>query len=179
METVAVVNNVDLDAVAREADAIARDPARGRRVNRGELEWHPDPAGPQMTVVARYENGELRLELDSPTFMGGKGSQPGPLHLCVLGLLSCFTATFVTAASARGIQLRGLRASGECQLDFGRVFGVSEAPAVQGVAFAIEADTDASPEELEAARQEALARCPAVFALSHPIPVTAEVRRAP
>ncbi|MDW8008720.1 MAG: OsmC family protein [Chloroflexota bacterium] len=174
----AVVNNVDLDAVAREAEAIARDPARGRRVNRGELQWHPDPSGPQMTVSARFENGELRLELDSPTFMGGKGSRPGPLHLCVLGLLSCFTATFVTAASSRGIQLRSLKATGECQLDLGRAFGVSEAPTVQGVTFSIEADTDAPPEELEAARQEALARCPAVFALSNPIPVTAEVRKA-
>ncbi len=174
----AIINNVDLDAIAREAEAIRRDPARGQRLNRGELEWHTDPTGPQMSVVAKYEQGELRLELDSPSFMGGKGSRAGPLHLCVLGLLSCFTGTFVAAASARGIELRRLVARGECQLDFGRVFGVSEAPAVQGVTFSIEVETDASAAELEAAREEAMARCPAVFALSNPIPVTSEVKKS-
>jgi uncharacterized OsmC-like protein len=172
----AIVNNINLDAIAREAQAIAADPSRGRRINRADLQWHTDPSGPQMTVSAKYENGEVKVEVDSPTFMGGKGSRPGPLHLCILGLLSCFTATFVTAASARGIHLRSLRATGQCHLDLGRAFGVSDAPIVQNVTFTIEAETDAPPEEVEAARQEAMARCPAIFALANPIPVTSQVR---
>ncbi len=174
-----IVNNVNLDVIAREAEAMAQDPARRQRVNRGEVEWHTDAAGPQMTAVAMYEQGELRLELDSPTFMGGKGSRPGPLHLCILGVLSCFTATFVTAASWRGLQLRRLRAQGQCQLDFGRVFGVAEAPIIREVNFHLEVDADVTPEQLEEVKQEALARCPAIFSLTNPIPVTAEVTRAP
>jgi uncharacterized OsmC-like protein len=175
----AIVNNVDLDAIAREAEAISKEPTRGQRVNRGELEWRTDPSLPQMTAVAKYEQGELRLELDSPTFMGGKGRRPGPLHLCVLGVLSCFTATFVTAASARGIHVRRLQAQGECHLDFGRVFGVSEAPIVRQVVFRLEVDADADAEALDEVRQEALARCPAIYSLTNPIPVDAQVHKAP
>lgn len=173
----AVVNNVDLDALRREAEAVAQDPSRGRRVNRAELQWHVEPTEPQMTVSGKYEQGEVRLELDSPTFLGGKRARPGPLHLCAMGMLSCFAATFVAALSQRGIRFRGLRATGECELDLGRVFGTSEAPTVAGVRFDLEVDTDAPEEELEAARREALERCPAVFALTHAIPVAAEVRK--
>jgi len=173
-----VLNNVNLDAITREAQAISQDPGRGQRVNRGELIWHTDPESPQMTVRAQYEGGELRLELDSPTFMGGKGSRPGPLHLCVVGMLACFAATFVTAASGRGIRLKGLQAKAACHLDLGQTFGVSEAPILKGVEFLLEVDSDASPEELEGAKEEALARCPAVYSLTHPIPVAVQVVKA-
>ncbi len=172
-----IVNNVNLEAIAKETAAIRGDPARALRSNRVEADWQTDPALPQIAAVLKYEGGEMRLECDSPTFMGGKGLRPGPLHFCVFGLVTCFASTFVTLASAQGIQLRRLKAAGQCELDFSKVYGVAENPIVRGVTFTLEVDCDAGAEALERVRQEALARCPAVYAMSNPIPVTAEVRR--
>lgn len=171
-----IINNVNLDAIAQQTEAIKQDAAKALRINRLEAEWQVDPSKPQMFATINYEGGQMRLECDSPTFMGGKGSTPGPLHYCIFGLLTCFTGTFVTMASAQGIQLRSLKAAGQCDLDFSKVFGVADNPIVRGVTFTLEVDSDASAEALEQVRQEALARCPAVYSMSNPITVSAQVR---
>ncbi len=172
------LNNVDLKAIEEHAEAIKKEPSSALRLNRIEIDWQAGAGQPQMATAIKYEGGEFPVEIDSPRFMGGQGLKPGPIHYCILGMVSCFTATFVTAASAQGISFRRLKSSGQCEIDFSRVFGVSDNPTIRAITFMIEADCDASLGQLEAAREEALARCPAVYAMSNQISMHAEVRTA-
>ncbi len=78
-----------------------------------------------------------------------------------------------------GIRLKKLSAKLEGDLNFSRVFGLSNDPVMEEIRIALEVESDAPREKLEEVERLAYERCPAVFALTEPVKLTTslEVRK--
>lgn len=168
-------NNIDLAKVAGTVEAIRRDPNNAKRATRVEGEWVFDDINVQFRADVKYEKGSTLLEMSLPTFMGGEGSRPGPIHYCVYGLASCFLATVLSIATERNLMVRKARIVAECRLDFSKTFGVADRPIAEGVRFEVELDADADKRTLEELLSEAEERCPAVYSLRYPVKVEARL----
>jgi len=171
------LNNVNLERLNQTIEEAKSDPAKAKRVTRVQGRWNLEPGRPQFTGVLTYESGQVTLDADQPTAMGGGGTLPGPLHYCIYGLAACYAATFATVAAMRGVTLRKLETVVEGHFDFSRVFGLSDAPALEQVRIALTVDADADPAQLRELEEMARERCPAAYVLGHQIPLVAEVKR--
>ena len=171
------VNNVNLDRLSQMVEQAKADPAAAKRVTRVEGRWNLEEGKPQFSGVLKYESGQVTVEADQPTAMGGGGTLPGPLHYCLYGLAACYTATFATMAAMMGVKLRKLETAVEGHFNFSRVFGLSDAPALERVNITLIVDADADQARLNELEELARQRCPAVYVFSHPVPLIAEVKR--
>ena len=171
------LNNVNLEQLNQTVEGAKADPAKAKRVTRVEGRWNLEEGKPQFTGVLKYESGQVTVEADQPTAMGGGGTLPGPLHYCMYGLASCYAATFASMAAMMGVPLRKLEVAAEGHFNFSRVFGLSDAPALEQVRITLTVDADADQAKLDELEQLAQQRCPAVYVLSHEVPLIAEVKR--
>lgn len=165
-------NNVDVDKVMAFGEAIKGDPSKARKTQVIEGEWNVKEDKAQFKSTIKFENGETVFEMDSPTFMGGGGNLPGPMHYCFYGLASCYTATFVTMASMLGIELKKLTTRVEADINFSRVFGISDAPVMEEVRVTLSVVSDAPEEKIKEAEELAIQRCPVVYTLKNPVKLT-------
>jgi len=172
------LNNVNLERLNQTVEEAKADTAKAKRVTRVEGHWNMEEGRPQFTGVLKYESGQVTVDADQPTAMGGGGRLPGPLHYCMYGLAACYAATFASMAAMMGVPLRKLEAVAEGHFNFSRVFGLSEAPALEQVHVTLTVDADADQSKLDELEALARQRCPAVYVLSHEVPLIAEVRRA-
>ncbi len=168
-------NNVSLDALERTLESFRTDPAAARRANRVEGTWDLEPGRPQFQARVKFEGGEVVLEADQPTWQGCSGSRPGPMLYCLYGMACCYAATFATVAASLGVELKSLRVAAESDVDFAAVFGLHEAPIVEGVRLSVYVESDAPRERLEEVRELATRRCPGVYCATHAIPVRTEL----
>ena len=165
----AILNNVNvgmLEQVVKEAQV---DKSKVRRQQKIEGEWLLEEGGPQFRAEVNFEGGKIVMESDQLKNLGGGGTRPGPLHYCFFGLVSCYTATFAAMASQMGIKLRKLTAKLEGNLNFSRVFGLSQEPIMEEIRITLHVESDAPREKLQEIEKLAYERCPAVFALTEKV----------
>lgn len=160
------LNNVDVGTLAQIAGEAGADKSRVRRTQKIEGEWLLEKGGPQFQAEVSFEGGKVVFESDQPKNLGGGGTRPGPLHYCFFGLASCYTATFAAMAAMEGIELKTLTARLEGNLNFSRVFGLSQEPVMEEIRITLQVKADAPREKLEEVEKLAAERCPAVFALT-------------
>ncbi len=165
-------NNVDTQTVQQFEEQIKKDPIAARKAQAIEGEWVLDEGDVQFQSNIQYEGGETVFKVDNPTFMGGGGKLPGPMHYCFYGLASCYTGTFATMAAMLGIELKKLTTRVEADVNFSRVFGVSEEPTMEEVRVTLTVESDAPEEKIKEAEELALQRCPVVFTLKNPVKLT-------
>jgi len=165
------VNNIDVDRVAETVRLIREDAKNAKRATRVEGSWILEESDIQFRAELKFERGAYTLEMDLPTFMGGGGSRPGPIHYCVFGLASCFMATLAAIAAEKNITLKKARVAAECRLDFSKTFGVADRPIAESVRFDVELEASAERQALEQLLIEAQDRCPAIYSLKKPVPV--------
>jgi uncharacterized OsmC-like protein len=172
-----VVNNVNLGRIAESVENAKEDSTTLRKRVRLHGEWALDTASTfQFKTDVEYEEGTQRIEIDSPSFLGGKGSRLGPTNYCVVGMASCFALTFAILAARQGVRLSKLAIDAECNLNFGKYLDVNEEPVVEEVRFRVTAESsDATREKLSELIRMAEERCPAVYMLVHSIRVQAEL----
>ncbi|MDO8674156.1 MAG: OsmC family protein [Dehalococcoidia bacterium] len=168
-------NNVDVDALQKTVEAMQADPSKGKRTNKVEGVWNLAEGKPQFSAELSFEGGKLVLEADQPTFLGGGGTRPGPMHYAIFGLASCFTATFATMATTLGLSLDEVRTTAEFHVNFAKVFGVADTPIVEEVRVTLAVKSDASRERIEEAMRLAEERCPASYCVTQPIRLTAKL----
>jgi len=172
------VNNVDIGRLERFTEEMEQDPAKAKKTQIIEGDWILEEGGAQFKASITYENGKAIFESDQPTNLGGGGTLPGPMHYCFFGLASCYTSTFAAMASMMGIKLEKLSCRVEADVNFSKVFGLSEEPTMEGVRVTLQVKSDASEEKLKEVEQLAFHRCPVVFTLTHPIPLKTEIKNA-
>lgn len=170
------LNNVNLDNVKSFENQIKENSSVARKTQIIEGEWVLEEGSTQFVSKIKYENGETEFKVDNPTFMGGSGSLPGPLHYCFYGLASCYTGTFATMASMLGIKLKKLTTRVEGDVNFSKVFGVSDLPIMEEVRVKVTVVSDDSEEKIKQAEELALERCPVVFTLKNPIKLVPELK---
>jgi len=166
------VNNVNTEAVMAFAADVQRDPEVAKKRKRVEGEWILEEGQPQFRARLDYPAGAEVIEADGAPFMGGGGRKPDPLQYCLYGLASCFAGTFATLAAMEGITLTKLVVAAENRVDLSRTLGLSSNPIVEGVEITVTVSADAPREKLEEIERLARERCPGVYCLTNPIPLT-------
>ncbi len=166
------LNNVDLDKMTDFGEQIRQDSSRARKTQVVEGEWLSGPGKVQFRGLVKFEGGQSLFEVDSPTFMGGGGSLPGPMHYCFFGLASCYAAVFATMAAMLGIELKKVKIRVEADINFSRMFGLGDQPAMEEVRVVLRVVSPAPPEKIREAEKMAQERCPVVFTLVNPIKFT-------
>lgn len=170
------INHVNMDKIQETIDKIKADPLNAKKVTRIEGEWILDGiTEPQFRAEIEVEKGKFVLEADQPTSLGGWGTKPGPMHLCMFGLAACYAATFATVAAGEGVQLRKMKVLVESHMDFSKTFGLSDNPIIEEVRWKISLDSDGGEEKIEELRKLAEERCPAVYCLTNPVKMTIEI----
>ncbi|MBI4715707.1 MAG: OsmC family protein [Nitrospirae bacterium] len=169
------LNNINVTKLNEVAEAVKQDLSKAKRVNKIEGDWNPGE-GPQFAAVIQYENGKITLESDQPSFLGGGGTRPGPVIYCLYGLASCYAATFATLAAMENVTIRKMKVTAENNIDFSRVFGLSDNPVVENVRIILNVDADAPAGKVEEIEKLAYERCPAVYCLTNPIKLTTQLQ---
>ncbi len=173
------INNVVLERLKQTEALLRQEPEKARRQQVVEGEWVLGTGAPQFRAFISYEGGHTTFEMDNPTFMGGDGSLPGPMHYCFSGLAACYASTFAIVAAERGVVLEELRVRVEATVNFSRVFGLADAPVMEEVHVHLDIASPASDEELAAIEEESRRRCPVVWTLTNPVQLrTSWSRRA-
>lgn len=169
------INNVDVDKVNATVDNVKKDLTVAKKLNKIEGDWNVGQ-GSQFRATVQFEGGKATLEADQPSFLGGGGTQPGPMIYCLYGSASCYAATFATMAAMSGITLRKLKVVAESSLDFSKVFGLSNNPITEKVKFTLFVESDAPAAKLRELEELSKERCPAVFCLTNPIPLETDLK---
>ncbi|MCS7117625.1 MAG: OsmC family protein [Thaumarchaeota archaeon] len=162
-------NNVDLEKVSRTMELLRSEPDKSVRTIEVSGSWLTEPSEVQFIARCRAEAGEFKIEVDSPGFLGGSGSRPGPMHYCLVGMTSCFMATLVGVSAEKGVKLTTAEVKGSCEIDFSKPLGLSDKPIVRSVRFEVRLLGDSPREVLEQLVEEAKERCPAIYSLRTPI----------
>ena len=166
------LNNINTTAAGKFMEEAQNNPQIARKTKRVEGEWVFEEGKPQFKAILAYKEGERVIESDFAPFMGGKGLAPDPIQYCLYGMAACFAGTFVSLATMEGIALRKLRIAVENKVDLTRTLGLSNNPVVEGVELTLEVESDATREKLEEIESLAKERCPGVYCLVNPIPLT-------
>jgi len=74
------INNIDVQKVQSTEAQIKNDPSAAKKTQVIEGEWVLEEGDVQFQSNIKFEGGETVFKVDNPTFMGGSGKLPGPLH---------------------------------------------------------------------------------------------------
>src|SRR4030067_371939 len=163
------INNVDVNKVVDFGNQIKGVSNKAKKTQVIEGECLLNEGGSQFKSTINFEGGQSVFEVDSPTFMGGGGKFPGPMHYCFYGLASCYTATFATMAAMLGIELKKLTTRVEADINFSRVFGLGDQPVMEEVRVTLNVVSDAPEEKIKEAEELAIQRCPVVYTLKNTV----------
>lgn len=171
------MHNVRVENAKQTAEKARSDPAAAQLNVDLAGEWRLDESKPQFGGTVKFPKGETLLEADFPPFLSGDGRAPSPLIYCFFGALSCYASTFAMQAAMAGVELKGLRARLRLNVDFRGALGVADAQPLDTFRFELAVDTAASDADIERIKRLAEERCPAIWAMDHPVPHTIEVSR--
>lgn len=164
------MHNVNVSAVEQTAARAAADPGAVLQPVAIEGVWQTTPGAAQFhTEIPLPDGSTVRFEADFPPPMGGTGSAPNPLAYCFWGGLACYAMSYAQEAARQGVELRALRARVEANVDMSRALGVGDRPPVERLDWFLDVDADASPQQLDAIKQLADARCPGAYCIRNPI----------
>jgi uncharacterized OsmC-like protein len=170
-------NNVNLKEIEKfvsEAQQNAQVLIKRKKVTG---EWNFIDGQAQFKAHLEYQKGTIILQADQATFLGGSGIMPDPIQYCLFGTCACFAGTYATVAAAEQIILTRLRISAENEVDLSLPMGIATRPIVRNVHITVEVESTADETALKKVEKLALERCPGIYCLANPIPITAELKK--
>jgi uncharacterized OsmC-like protein len=171
------MHNVDVDALLRTVETGRNDPNTVRQSIDLSGSWQTLEGAPQFQGAIPYPHGEIEFTCDFPPALGGSGSAPGPLAYCLWGGLACYAMTFALEAARQDVEVRALRGRITTHVDHSRALGLSDAPPVDEITWALEVDADASNEVIERLKALSDARCPGAYCIRNAMPLVTRVER--
>ncbi len=169
------MKNVNIEAIKTFVESGRKDTNQFRKLMKVEVKWNADESKPQMSSVLETPQGQFKIDIDSPPFMGGKGASVSPVQLCLVGMLSCFIGTFASICAEEGIEVEELSGIIENNINLERTFGISNAPITEKIKIILNVKGKG---DIQKAKKLAMERCPAIFCITNPIPVDIEVRNS-
>jgi|ECHnycMinimDraft_1075156.scaffolds.fasta_scaffold00573_8 uncharacterized OsmC-like protein len=169
MQEMKILNKVNLSNIQNTISLGKKDVNALKKTIQIEGEWVLDEKEEyQFKAEAKYGKGKAVFEIDSPIWLGGNDTRPGPMLYCLAGLSSCFLSTFVTIASMSGIKFKTLKVRAECKINFSKVLEISDEPIIEEVNFFVKAEPEnISKDSLKDLLDKAQAQCPAIYSLTH------------
>ena len=158
-----IVNNLYLDVI--------EETAKRAKANNGSIPVEKEIVGtfhmsgsPMFTAALHTDYSDSAADCDEPSPLGGKGVRPSPLTYMLYGVLACYSSTLAIQCATEGIELRELKVKGTLYYDIGPLVAEASVPIIRKLRIDVSADRDIRS-QVSSARK----RCPAVFAVEHPI----------
>jgi uncharacterized OsmC-like protein len=172
------MHNVRVDLIEQTREAAKDDSSAAQLDVNLDGKWRVTDSEPQFAGTVKFPQGEIVFEADFPPFLGGEGRAPTPLAYCFYGAMCCYGATFATQAAIAGVPLEDLQINLKLSVDFRSALGIGEFPPLSGFTFDVRVETSASDDDIQRVKELADARCPAIWAMSNPVPHTITAGRA-
>ena len=166
----ALLNSVDIQAVAALAEAVSADPEAGNTTWRARVTW--DGAFRSHANVRGFDP----IRSDEPPALGGTDSAPNPVEQLLAALGNCLAVGYAANATARGIELRDLRIDLRGELDLHAFLGLRPGHAgFDRIAVSVDIDADASAEVIAELHAAVTSTSPVGHTLAAAIPVAIEL----
>jgi len=158
IETNAVSNGVNVEALRGARSAIDATPEAGRFTWRATCKWI-DGVHSRSTVEGFFGFGaeQVRkaahtIEADHPEQFAAMDMAPTPVEIVMSALAGCLTAGVASIAQNRGIQLRSVEAKVEGDMNLAGILGADPEArnGFSAIRVAFEIDADATPMEIAA-----------------------------
>ena len=166
-----IINRVNVEKFKETVENAKKDPSSRKKTLEVEGIWRLDEQeGPQFETKLKTENaGEILLQTDETIILGGGGTAPNPVQLCIAGFIACYSATFAKWAAMEGIILKSFRIKGIANMDLTTVFGISETDVLKNLQMELLIDSDTDIKKLQEINEIAKKRCPGYYCLAHEI----------
>ncbi len=169
------MKNINIEGIKKFKENAKQDRSLLFKNMKIEVKWNFDESIPQMTSKIEYPEGVSEIMIEQSPQMGGKGRAPNPVQFCLLGIASCFSATFATIANEEGLDIEQLIVSAENRINFSKILDLSEEPVVDRIFININIKTKSDKNLIEKVKELSLKKCPAVFCISNPVPVEVNI----
>ena len=166
------INNVNMEGIQNFITEAQQDPQLFVKKKKITGEWNFVEGQAQFKANVVYALGQTIIETDQAPFLGGAGTRPDPIQYCLFGTCSCFAATFATIAASENVVLTKLRITAENEVDLSQPMGIRNNPIVRKVHITVEVESNADEAHLQAIEKSAMERCPGIYCITTPIPVT-------
>jgi len=165
------VNRVNINKFKETVENAKKDPSSRKKILVVEGIWRLNKqGGPQFETKLKTENaGEILLQTDETVILGGGGTAPNPVQLCIAGFLACYSATFAKWAAMEGIILESFKIRGTANMDLTAALGISETDALKDLQMELLIESETDMEKLLEINELAKKRCPGYYCLSHEI----------
>lgn len=170
------LNNIDLAQIDAYEGEIRKNPKEAEFTTKIEGSWLYEEGGPQFTADAKTKNGAVTFSLSHPNF-AGPGPCPSPMAYGLFWMAGCASATFMSAAEKKNIKISSLKTTIEADLNYLKQFNLGEQPLVSEYRLFFAVKSDATAEEIEGLRLDALNGCMAMYTIQNPVPLTLSVTK--
>ena len=180
------LNGVDTATLFATIDAVREQPVAAQFQFRTESEWvsgtHSRTRFPGFFGAGQehVHTTDTVVDADHPVVLVGTDQGPTPAELLLNALAACLMAGLGNIASARGVELHGVRCKVEGDIDLRGILGIDSSVrnGFGDIRVVFEVDGDASAEKLASLVEQSRQRSAVFDVLSHGTQVRVEVARA-
>jgi len=175
-----IVNGVNVDKLFGTIDAVKGAPDIAKFKFRANNKWIN--GGHNQTAIKEYHGTQkdlshkkqFILDADEPPLLLGEDTGPNPVEYALTALAACLTTSMVYHAAAKGIELRGVEARLEGDLDLRGFLGISEDVPVgyENIRVYFKIDADVSDQQKEELCRMAAKYSPVFHTISNATPVS-------
>jgi len=178
-----VDNGVNVEALLGARTALAEAPAAAQFQWRAACEWQ-NGTHSRSTVEGFFGLGEEQshrtshsFDADHPEIFASQDNGITPVEYVLVALASCLTAGVAAVAQNREIQLRGVSATIEGEMDVRGILGVDSdvRNGFGDIKVSYKIDADASPDEIKALVAQSQKRSAVYDIITNPTNVRVEV----
>lgn len=173
-------NGVDTAALFATLDAVRAQPALAKFQFRATTEWRSGTHNATTISAFHGAGGEQQhqrsfvIEADHPAVLVGEDHAPTPAEHLLQALGACLMSGLGNIAAARGIDLDGVTAYVEGDIDLLGIFGLDDSVrnGFSGISVRFEVVGDADASQLERLVQQAVSRSAVYDVITHGVPVS-------
>jgi uncharacterized OsmC-like protein len=179
------VNGVDVSALSKTVDAVKKNADIAKFRFRADNTWVN--GGHNRTSIRDFYGAGAEdtsrktpfiLDSDEPQVLLGADRGPNPMEYVLTALAGCLTSYLVYHAAARGIAIEEVESHLEGDLDLRGFLGISEdvRNGYENIRVTFKIKADVTKEQLRELVQLAQKRSPVFDTISHPVPVSVELK---
>jgi uncharacterized OsmC-like protein len=180
------LNGVDTATLFATIDAVREQPVAAQFQFRTESEWvagtHSRTRFPGFYGAGQehVHATDTVVDADHPVVLVGTDQGPTPAELLLNALAACLMAGLGNIASARGVELHGVRCKVEGDIDLRGILGIDSSVrnGFSDIRVVFEVDGDASAEKLASLVEQSRQRSAVFDVLTHGTRVDVAVARA-
>lgn len=180
------INGVNVEELFKTVDAVKKTAAIAKFRFRADNTWIE--GGHNRTSIRNFygAGGEdtsrktpFILDADEPKVLLGTDRGANPVEYVLTALAGCLTTSLVYHAAARGIAVEEVESHLEGDLDLRGFLGISEEVrnGYENIRVTFKIKADATEEQLRELVQLAQKRSPVFDIVSHPVPVSVELKK--